>query len=692
MEKRRKTLKKFFSICLLLLLTALVWAVPGMAEEPAEWTVMFYLCGSDLESKHGLATGNLKEIAQCYPYSALNGVFAEYPENVLSDEQLDRMRVNVVVETGGSKEWHASELGMDVDPSALQRWRYSPTETLSIVENNTFELEETLPLQSMADPETLSDFIRWTAEKYPARKYALVLWDHGGGSKTGIFIDELFAGDVMYLDELRAALRDGGVSLEAVLFDACMMANVETAYAIKDSAKWMVASEEVVAGKGTAMSSWLQQLYFAPQGDGARLGYWICDMTHMKYANEADAQSQSLLTWSVINLSEIDHLTAVLDRYFALCCEAYAGDTLRMRAITDLMRGAEEFGGGSDNMLDLSSLLYENWSSQYWGIDLYWDMMDALMDAVDYAVQGAGRSKALGISFCYASEFSPAELDVYARNCPSAHYLALLDAITPAWTAPEWVYEQVQRLPDIRELKDYQVTVEKKIAPDGTPGVFTLDGVFNVLGYYMNLYRVEEKTGSTLRYGTTVGLLVDGSEKDDYMFCPEAPCQWLAVEGVYCDAELVTYDLFENYLFNIPIQVGTEQSILRCGYESEIDDYVVYGIWEGYDADTGVFGRNVQSLSQLAGQEFRLLYPIDGTEHNGKTLYEASEPMTLYRSLQVTEEPLPPGPIYIEFWARDMFMRPLTIGRVEMYWDGQTLSLAPGQTWEGVATLVAPEE
>ena len=119
---------------------------------------------------------------------------------------------------------------------------------------------------------------------------------------------------------------------------------------------------------------------------------------------------------------------------------------------------------------------------------------------------------------------------------------------------------------------------------------------------------------------------------------------------------------------------------------------MVYGIWEGYDADTGVFSRNVQSLAQVAGQEFRLLYPIAGVDHNGKTVYETSKPMDLYRSLRVTEEPLPPGPIYIEFWAQDMFMRPLTIGRVEMYWDGQSLSLAPGQTWDGVVTVVAPEE
>lgn len=54
-----------FSLLLSLLLVVLV-AVPALAEDENddmdEWTVMFYLCGSDLESKYGYATGNLEEI------------------------------------------------------------------------------------------------------------------------------------------------------------------------------------------------------------------------------------------------------------------------------------------------------------------------------------------------------------------------------------------------------------------------------------------------------------------------------------------------------------------------------------------------------------------------------------------------------------------------------------------------------
>ena len=33
----------------------------------------------------------------------------------------------------------------------------------------------------MGSPGTLYDFVSWAVEKYPAKKYALVLWNHGGG-------------------------------------------------------------------------------------------------------------------------------------------------------------------------------------------------------------------------------------------------------------------------------------------------------------------------------------------------------------------------------------------------------------------------------------------------------------------------------------------------------------------------------
>ena len=660
------------------LLSLILWAAPALAEENAAWTVMFYLCGSDLESNYGYASENLKEIANCYTYKAVR--------QAMGNEPVDAGRVNVVVETGGCKQWHAGELGMEIRTDALQRWHFEPAETISSEEHTPFVLDEELPLACMADPETLADFIRWGAEACPAEKYALVLWDHGGGSKTGLFIDELFDDATLYMDELGDALRGGGVTFEAVLFDACLMANLETACAIRDSARWMIASEEVVAGKGTAVGDWLQQLYYTPQWDGRRLGRWICETTRTKYAEEADEQVLATMTWSVIDLSKIGRVAEMFDQFFAAYGQCYASDPALMTQYAHFLRNGTEFGLGDNDMHDLSEIFHVPMIAGILDPDLYAGMVDALMDAVAHNIHGPGRSRAGGLSFCYAAESSPEELSVYARNCPSASYLAFLDAITFGWSAPDWVYETAERLPDIQELADYQIQAEKRVTEDGTPGFTIVSGMENVGQPHGRLYRLNEKNNRVELLGATAAFPVvrDGTT----VFSLDTAWRWCAVEDVHCCAELVSMEYLGRALYNIPVRVGTENGLLRCCYDESSDELLtIYGLWQGYDADNHVFNRNVVPLAQLAGQEFSLLFPVDGTGDSDKTLYEASGPMTMYRSLEMTAKPLPPGTYYLEYWVEDIFLRHLPIGRAEIVWDGETPRLADPAAWEGVMTL-----
>ena len=64
-----------------------------------------------------------------------------------------------------------------------------------------------------------------------------------------------------------------------------------------------------------------------------------------------------------------------------------------------------------------------------------------------------------------------------------------------------------------------------------------------------------------------------------------------------------TYDS----LINIPIQINGQVWNLRCGFSGKNMHYDVYGLWEGFDSQGKMFNRNVKSLAQFAGQEFRLL-------------------------------------------------------------------------------------
>ncbi|MHB2017040.1 MAG: clostripain-related cysteine peptidase [Candidatus Xenobia bacterium] len=102
----------------------------------------------------------------------------------------------------------------------------------------------------MGSGKNLQQFIEWGMKKYPAEHYALVLWDHGAGFE-GSCVDEeknhLITNQDLR-DALDAAYQDTGNKMQVVGFNACLMNQVETAYELRNSASYMVGSEETEAG------------------------------------------------------------------------------------------------------------------------------------------------------------------------------------------------------------------------------------------------------------------------------------------------------------------------------------------------------------------------------------------------------------------------------------------------------------
>ena len=673
--------KCLFALAALLLLLCLPLAAPAEETEAAdEWTILIYMCGSDLESKYSCATGNLEEIAGVKaPKNALMDVISRNEELAREDYAFPG-KVNVLIETGGAKAWHARELGMNIRTDALQIWRYDAAEDAG---TGTFVPEETWPLNNMANPDTLSEFIRWGAERYPAKKYGLVLWSHGGGSATGIFIDELFGGEYMTLDLLNQALSNGGVHFEALLFDACMMANYETACAVQDHANWMIASEELVAGKGTAIGEWLQQLYCVPSVNGKLLGRWICDTTMIKYSNSDDRQAQELITWSVINLSKASRLEECLDRYFERIYTFYMNYPDILLRFVSAPFFSEAYGTRHENMFDIGGMMYEPVFRTSLDVDMQKNVQEALAEAVDYCVRGTGRPAATGLSFCYATNFSSEKLEVYARNCPSPHYLALLDAISE-WEAPAMVYEKVDTLPKQTDVGKFQVAIEKKVWKNGTPAFVVTESEAYISIVRYDLYMKDKATGQIIRLGTSIPVFYDD---DTELYRIYDLVKWPTIDGNLCQIDLQNMVTRENYnsLFNIPIMVNSEVMNMRCVRWFDTDSFEVLGIWEGYDNDSSQFNRNVKSLAQMAGQEFNLLYEVAENKRGTKP-FVFSPTMILYRAMTMEETTLPPGTYYIQFVLYDVFMRPMRTELVELAWDGTNIRIQ-GAPWEGTEIL-----
>ena len=652
------------------------------SDDTDEWTVLVYMCGSDLESKYGYGTDNLKEILTCeLPFDMLSLYTRETDDEDWKPYKV-HYGVNLLVETGGCSEWHGEKLGIEIRNDCLQRWRFIPwimNEESGFLEHQ-LQLEDEQPLANMADPNTLAEFIRWGVETCPAQKYALVLWDHGDGSRSGLFADELFGGDRMYLDELSQALADGGIIFETVIFDACLMANIETAAAIRNNARWMVASEEVVAGEGTAIGDWFQQLSYFPEATGDWLGRWVCDTTQAKYKSDIDPQTRSLLTWSVVDLSAVEELLNVYERLFAFMAKLYVDNPDVLCAYMKYATRMETFGNSSD-MLDLSGLVYNAACNDAMEETLRHDMMQAQMNAVTYMSRGSGRSDARGLSVCFAAGFSKEQLDIYARNCPFPHFLALLDATTLDWEAPAKIYETVERLPEISTLEDYALTIERRIAPNGLPALAVDSKLPMVKGVYYRIFAYHEASDQIIRMGAGKTELTYDEDYANFMECiGNDPMNRPALEGSFIDIELIQMET-DRYLARVPIQIDSTVWDLRVGYDRE-EGFTVYGLWEGYDDNSEMFSRNVKSLAQFVGQEYRILYPVYDAGEQGDR-YVVGEFKPIMRWMTIEKKPIPPGIYYIQYQVVDIFNHHYTLDKVEVHWDGETVTLPEGTVWEG---------
>ena len=232
-------------------------------------TILVYMCGTDLESQQGMATSDLKEMANATIGS----------------------KVNLIVYTGGCRQWRNNVISSSVN----QIYRIS---------DGKFEcLVKDAGNASMIKPDTLASFISFGKENYPADRMCLILWDHGGGSVSGYGYDEKVGHDQsMTLAGINSALKKANVKFDFIGFDACLMATVENGLMLGQYADYMIASEETEPGVGWYYTNWLTQLSKNTSMPTIQIGKQIAD----DFVTVCDRQCRGqATTLSVVDLAEL---------------------------------------------------------------------------------------------------------------------------------------------------------------------------------------------------------------------------------------------------------------------------------------------------------------------------------------------------------------------------------------------------
>jgi hypothetical protein len=112
----------------------------------------------------------------------------------------------------------------------------------------------------MSKGKTLVDFLTWGMKKYPAKHYIVVFSDHGAGFLGA----EEDRGNMMSMPAIKEALdkvaEKTGKRPDIIAFDTCLMGQAEVANELKDSAKYLIASEETIGGDGYPYSEILPRI------------------------------------------------------------------------------------------------------------------------------------------------------------------------------------------------------------------------------------------------------------------------------------------------------------------------------------------------------------------------------------------------------------------------------------------------
>jgi hypothetical protein len=242
-------------------------AAPAPKADLKEWTIMVYMNGKSNIEPFALTDLNRFETAG------------------------SNDNVNIVAEIGRSK-------GLDNDTTADGDWagvrRYFVTRDAD-PEHIASPLLADLGSPDMGDWKEAAAFVKWAKASYPAKKYALVIWDHGWGWLDPVkpgqnpmddeksISHDFVTGNYIGTRQMGRIFREAG-KVDLYVSMACFMQMAEVAYEIKDGADVIVGAEEVIQLPSLNWEGFLAALAADPGASAEKAGIYLVDTFKEMYS------------------------------------------------------------------------------------------------------------------------------------------------------------------------------------------------------------------------------------------------------------------------------------------------------------------------------------------------------------------------------------------------------------------------
>jgi len=290
-----------------------------------EWTIMVYVAADNNLEEYGLA--DLVEMESIGSYEGVNIL-------VLMD----------TIDVIDGSHWYVIDPVVDDEP-----FTHVDLETSTHI----CDCEEVLGVGgcpgelNMGDGETLKEFIVAGVNYAPAKKYMLVVWNHGGGWYGACWDDSHLTEDEridrLTTEEIGNAIRDAetetGAWMDIIGFDACLMSGIEVSYEICGLGDYMIASVTGIPINGWPYHLFLDDLIAMSSMDPETLGMHILAAYTEYYGASIGyglAGGTGIGGWTGTTLSLID-LSAV--NALALALDELALDLMDLLASAEISRG-----------------------------------------------------------------------------------------------------------------------------------------------------------------------------------------------------------------------------------------------------------------------------------------------------------------------------------------------------------------
>lgn len=561
--------------------------------EAGSWTIMWYLCGSNLESDGGFATTDIMELAD-----------VTLPDNV-----------TILIKTGGSYQW----MNDFVDASKLQTWEYR---------GNELKLVDEQPSANMGDPVTLANFLYFGATNYPSEHTMVLFWNHGGGSLSGAAFDELYDDDSIDLLELYAALdavyaiNPSNPPIDLIGFDTCLMATVDVADTLQGFTHYLVASEETEPGNGWYYTGWAGAFANNPGLSAEELGIAICDSF---YAGCELAGTQSNITLSLTDVTKVSKLVAAYEKFGQECLVAASQDSGFLAEFARAANSSENYGGntrdeGYSNMVDLGHLA-RNTANMLPSAN---DVLTELENCVVYRINGPYRSQSTGLSCYYSYDCDIENLSTFEEVGAGVAFkhlfaYALTGNISSA-TAEYLATLNITELPEIETL-DTDTTYPLGVTEDGTSYLYLGEEAADMLAsIQFSLFYIDEESDVMMFLGTDNDI---DSDWENGVFYDNFRGVWGAINDIPVYMELTCED-DEYNLYSVPILLNGEEYNLQVAYVYEDAEWYILGASEGID-DNGMASKEIVFLEN--GDVITVLWELAS--------YEGDDDFEMYEMYEI---------------------------------------------------------